>query len=133
MMNWLIYNFDRVLIGVVCLSLLALGAGCAALTSNIPEADEANTGGAIGKAEVDASVLKAEVGRVIGVQKEIQQNTYQKIEAQGNIAMYAATGSAGAILIVLMQTVQEMWREWLNRPDRKPPRRSIYPPHPAES
>ena len=113
-------NFGMWLAVVIIVSFTLILVGCAEMKPKVKETDEVNTGGVVGSAEINAvkAELKAEGNRIVGVQKEIQQNTYNRIDAQGDVVMFAAAGSGSAVLMWLMQTVQEMWRDWLNRPDR---------------
>jgi hypothetical protein len=112
-MHWLIDHFDRVLIGVVCLSLVAIGAGCAALTPTVAEADEVNTG-LVGKAELNA--VKNEIKGLIELKtdntRKITQDAVQEAKRDAIQSSKTGMGDWGMCLIVLLMKFDDYMNSW---------------------
>lgn len=84
---------------IFCVAVILLTGGCAV-----------NDGGEVAAVKID----QAEA-RIVGIQKEIQKNTYQRLEAQGSIATYAGLSSVGVVFLWCVESIENCFLAWLGR------------------
>lgn len=98
-------------IGLVCLLIFAgIVVGCAG-GARVRDAADVNTGAVVGQIKADVKTdLTAEGNRIIGVSKEIQKHTYERLD---HATQTIGTSSRDTTWIVLIFCCCIGWCDWV--------------------